>query len=574
MIGRVVFFELLRSTRRGWHHWILTVYVSWLLLVVGVLVVLRAASQWFLSKGPLPSLEFVAWSGDAAFALIGQSLLLLVLVTPAFAAGSLCDEKGRGTLAELLTTGLTSWEIIAGKVLAQVVQLGTLWLAALPLIAFFGVFAGLDVLDLALLVVGTAMLIVAVSAASLLAAVWCRRTSTAVLCVYAAAGVSVGAGLLLGLHLYYDALYRQYGNVRLTIAPGTPDPRAIHAAVAWLILTGTCLALATWRLRPAFRRQLEAASGRGGNLRDFVRRPAVGNQPLRWKERHLGARPGLPLLPWLPRTWLVAAVALVTFGVGVFIVGERITSTGQDWRILEHLTAGEYGRVMGLIVRARPDPELFIAGAVWVLLLASLGVGVRCAGVVSSERERRTWDVLLTTPLESRQLLRGKLWGVIDAARPYLFAYLIAAAPLALFAGVWAAVWVVFLWAATWPLMYFTGATGIWCSVRSLTSWRSLLATLVANLWIILPRYVMLGMPAGLVVVGLLGTFGYRFAVRSAHYLVFAYVATSLGFTVFWLIGEAEFQLTQAEQWILEHERVTPWSVTLRKRDQATRQRR
>ena len=37
-----------------------------------------------------------------------------------------------------------------------------------------------------------------------------------------------------------------------------------------------------------------------------------------------------------------------------------------------------------------PDTGPFVANAVLVLLLASLGVGVRCAGTVSTERERRT----------------------------------------------------------------------------------------------------------------------------------------------------------------------------------------
>src|SRR5262249_47966504 len=134
----------------------------------------------------------------------------------------------------------------------------------------------------------------------------------------------------------------------------------------------------------------------------------------------------------------------------------------------------------------------------------SLGAGIRCAGVVSSERERKTWDLLLATPLEPRRLLRGKLWGVLDSARPYLLAYIIPAALLAVAGGVLAVIWALFWWSATWVLMYIMGATGVRCSVRSQNSWRSLLASLLANAWVIGMRFAIFGAPIGALVTGLL----------------------------------------------------------------------
>jgi hypothetical protein len=118
-----------------------------------------------------------------------------------------------------------------------------------------------------------------------------------------------------------------------------------------------------------------------------------------------------------------------------------------------------------------------IQGAV-VMLLASLVVGIRCSGSVSGERERQTWEALLLTPLETRHLIRGKLWGIIGASYPYLLAYAIPTLFLAGLAGPDALLWALLSLGLTLLAMYFVGAAGIWCSVRSKSSWRSLVGTL------------------------------------------------------------------------------------------------
>src|SRR5207245_4527761 len=90
-----------------------------------------------------------------------------------------------------------------------------------------------------------------------------------------------------------------------------------------------------------------------------------------------------------------------------------------------------------------PADDAFLLLSLSSLTFFASWVGITCAAVVSKERERHTWDLLLTTPLEPRQILRGKLWGVIDSARPYLVAYLVPAAVFAVAGGWLALVWVV-----------------------------------------------------------------------------------------------------------------------------------
>src|SRR5262249_7077091 len=79
----------------------------------------------------------------------------------------------------------------------------------------------------------------------------------------------------------------------------------------------------------------------------------------------------------------------------------------------------------------------------------------------------------------ARELLRGKLWGIIGATYPYLAAYALAALPLSLAGGFGGpaltvgAIVVALL--STWVL----GAAGLWGSATSRTSLRRLPSTLI-----------------------------------------------------------------------------------------------
>ena len=111
-------------------------------------------------------------------------------------------------------------------------------------------------------------------------------------------------------------------------------------------------------------------------------------------------------------------------------------------------------------------------------IIASLVVGIRCSGAITGEREKGTWEALLLTPLETRTLVRSKLWGVIGSTYLYLILYAI---PFGLFSALVGpgAVVMFLLWlAVTWLAMFYVGAAGLWCSARSPNSWRSLVGVL------------------------------------------------------------------------------------------------
>src|SRR5262249_16419164 len=149
-------------------------------------------------------------------------------------------------------------------------------------------------------------------------------------------------------------------------------------------------------------------------------------------------------------------------------------------KLLHHLSRFELADALSLLTPApnAPTPQgEFLLQSIIAMLLASLVVGIRCSGTISGERERQSWEALLLTPLTARQLIRGKLWGIIGASYLYLLAYAVPALALSALGGFaaffWTAVWL----GVTWLAMYFVGAAGIFCSVRTRSSWRSLPGT-------------------------------------------------------------------------------------------------
>jgi hypothetical protein len=200
--------------------------------------------------------------------------------------------------------------------------------------------------------------------------------------------------------------------------------------------------------------------------------------------------------------------------------------------------------------------DAFLIQGLVVLVVAALVVGVRASGSVTGERERQTWEGLLLTPLESRQLIRGKVWGIIDSARPYLFAYTIPALAASLLAGPFAVYWTVYWGAMTWVAMYFMSGTGVEASVRSSGSWRSLLMTFSSAGRAALSRFTLLGLACGffvaLVCTGIMGmALPSAGGVRAVFFSVGCLVVAAT------LFSQGELLLTRAEAMIAQLERVS-----------------
>ncbi len=578
MIGPVLYQELLLGSRGNKQYIFRWAYAGWLVVVVLFLSFIAAIDFTARRNG-----EFVTAQVANSFVplFVVQQLILMVLAVPALAASAITDEKTRGTLQYLLTTELTPGQILVGKLLARSAQVLVLALTGLPLFCFLGVIGGVE--PLALFAVGaiTVVPLLALASATLLASVWCRQTREAVLGLY-------GVGLVAGLVVFFVGGPLDYFDPLYVLEPGWGKPdrrevaelgrRLLWSMAAWGSVGVACLSVAVWRLRPAYVRQMESA-GRQKRARWWrVERAAVDEEdPVPWRERHVEGLSPTAGLRRVPRWLGMAAVFTLTVVSSLVILYLHLAPGATLARVFDLLRGFDLVGVAGLI---EPAGAAFLLQALVALFVASLAVGIRCSGAVSGEREKQTWEALLLTPLTARQLIRGKLRGIMGATFPYLLAYAVPAVAFASLAdlsvlAVWplrdlpmALFWTVLWLVTTFLAMYFIGAAGLYCSVRAKTSWRSLLGTLgigyvggflvflvVSPVTLIVALFIWLLLKladsyVGSGMVGSVATFG-------EFYIAFL-IATSLVLAAaFW--GIAYYFLNDAQRWVAERERTRYW---------------
>ncbi len=472
MISAVFHQEMLRGGRRQPAYFLRWLYAVVLLVSLAVTMIPnRQASAYAAFFSSFLTLHFT----------------LLLLLTPAMTAGAITDEKTRGTLTLLLTAQTRPADLVLGKLLGRAYQMLMLVLVGLPLFAFYGTLGDLDRAFAPAVLAVTVILILGLAAPALLASVWCRQTRDAMLITYLILlSVVVGARFLTGTP--WAALVDNLDPWHAVALdnPAEQGWRLIWFAAAWLVPGGLCVLLSAWRLRPAYLRQLDART-RVRRAWWRARRPQVHGNPVLWRERWLLGVAPLPWLRGLPG-WI---------GITVFALGSL---GGLGWLVIEngfdlHEEFQERGlagalNALGRMTSATAVGIIAMHGMVVLLVLAIL-VAIRASGSICEERERSTWDSVLLTPMTTRSIVRGKFWGIVLAAFPYIATYAACTMPLAWLFGWEAGFLSIGLVVAMMLAAVWMAATGLWCSAHLASAWRSLLGTFVAGF----VSYQIIGMP-------------------------------------------------------------------------------
>ncbi len=580
MLGPIFNAEMLRAGRRGRARTLRWIYAGWLCLqLIYVFDATHAAVTHGMPPQPPVSRPKAAANFGQQFRdlILRQQFTLIVLITPAFVAGAITDEKTRGTLQGMLTAYVTPADIVLGKLAARIGQVGILALTPLPLLAFTGQYAGVTPEFLLALLAVSMLLLVGLGGLSMLASVWLRQTRSAVIATYS----TLLAGYLL-IHFGWlaNAWWDHFGLLRVLDPLVNRDDSAEafrrlgQAALAWGGLGVVTTTLAVWQLRPGYLRQLEARPRWRWPSRITARSLPV-RDVIAWKECHVGQR--VPLWVGLPLATSLATAVTSFYWIGV-----------PTWR-----GSGPY--------------ILFQAG-IYFFVLGTLIVGIRCSGSITGERERHTWDGLMMSPLTVREIVRGKHRGALRATWPYVPAAWFGATAIAgmtihsdpmiqlgfvLFAlgagglvlqftpralwwvslvlilmmasisGLDVAIVVAIALGITWLAMYFLGAIGMFCSARSSSTWRSLLGTLALGyasgtvLWCV-------GLPIGcvgcLMLVGLVsvvtGDWIQSFGANGWFDIFYPFAMTAGSGLLFWAVARSF--LTAAENTVAKRDRIPP----------------
>lgn len=459
---------------------VLTVYIA----IVWVSVVeLQGSATMSRAKMEMAAKMIVV--GIVWFQFIGAQVVVLVLMSTAIS-----EEIYSRTLAVLMTTPLSSRQVVMNKFFSRLFQVLLLVATSLPLLALVRVLGGIPWSYLIVSLCVTAATVVFVGAVSLLFSTLCKRTyNVVILSVLTAAFLfalvpplslvvldnTFSEAKILRMCQYWNPYLLLYGYTDYVIAPSkwtfVSVPQiiwccALLLCAAAVVLRGAVRLVQSVALRRAmgepvllerlrrgcFREEMVGQSSK--SPRHGLRR--VVGPPMIWKE----------LTCTLSRRHRLATAIILGVEILLIII---VYSFGAVLRVVPYEAAH----------------MLYV----WAFLGLGAFFTITAAGtVITVERESRTWPLLLVTSLTDGDILLGKFVGVLRRSGPIwlsLFAYIAAFAwarcfhPLAILQAT----------AMILSVLLFLSATGFYFGSRFRRTSEAVTANLVlaGALWCALP---------------------------------------------------------------------------------------
>jgi ABC-type transport system involved in multi-copper enzyme maturation permease subunit len=499
LFGPVLFYDLVRIARRTRYILLRTLYA--ILLAV---LLFWVYATWYLGapQGRIEASRMALFAESFFYTFMVIQFLTVIVLTPAYTAGAIAEEKDRKTLEFLLATDLYNREIVLSKLLSRVANLTLIVLAGLPILSFLQFMGGVDPNLVLAGFAATAMTMFSLAGLSILYSVWYKRPRDAIVMTYLTSAtyllLSLGAWILmivpLGIATWPSTstwsspitlgevvewlnsgnivtavsllAYRLAGNRYLeeTLPEVLRDYAVFHGLVF-----AACTGWAILRLRVVAMQETYGKAKKEPLLVRMQVRPRVGQFPMIWKE--VFAEPGF-------RFNVFSRIVLGVLVLGTFVPAIIMLAIALDevFGIWGRVRWGRVGSIFEWLPAAMNIWARIVGTLVACLML--LAVVVRASGSISGERDKQTLDALYTTPLSSDAMLLAKALGCILSVR-------------------WAWLWLGAIWGLTvvcqgynvvcLPILVFAWFTyaafltclGLWFSMVCRTTMR-------ANLWAML----------------------------------------------------------------------------------------
>jgi ABC-type transport system involved in multi-copper enzyme maturation permease subunit len=184
IFGPVLFYDLVRTARRVRFTVVRTIYAAVLAIVLGWMGLLFLA-RYSDESGFGMTINHMAEMANIYFStFMVIQFIVVVVLTPAYVAGAVAEEKERKTLEFILATDLRNREIILGKFVSRVFNLSFLLLAGLPIISFLQFLGGVSPGLVFAGFLATALSMFSLAGLSILNSVMCRRARDAIVLTY------------------------------------------------------------------------------------------------------------------------------------------------------------------------------------------------------------------------------------------------------------------------------------------------------------------------------------------------------------------------------------------------------
>ncbi len=182
LFGPVLWYDLIRAARRSRFLWLRCAYACLLLFLL----------YTTFANRPHYGSEMDVRHAGAQMAANYFELFMVVqfvavlLLTPAYVAGAVAEEKDRKTMDYLLATDLRNHEIVLGKLASRLANLTLVLLTGLPILSLLQFLGGIDP-DLVLAgFAATAVTMLSLGSLSMLVSVVCKKPRNAIGMTYLA----------------------------------------------------------------------------------------------------------------------------------------------------------------------------------------------------------------------------------------------------------------------------------------------------------------------------------------------------------------------------------------------------
>jgi ABC-type transport system involved in multi-copper enzyme maturation permease subunit len=436
--------------------------------VPGVFVALAALWWWWFSRQIDPSYLPRGVLTVGVITLGGMMLVVALVMSPAVVAGTLAGEKARGVLPLLLASSVSTREIVIGRLAGRLSLVGLFVLASLPAVCLLAGLASLPIKVVLLLFALPVSVGFGTGGMAILASAMSRRARDALLAVYL---FELLLFLLpvLGSRFLPPGIWSFLGPINpfhglLPLVDAAEWLPATNTCVIWLAIGLFGLGLASWRLRRVYLRQVD--DNRPRSRRRQRERPPIGDDPMFWKEIHFERAERFSLIVW----WIGLLIFSVLLGTSILLVGIVVWC---QW-IRPDASLGQW---------ATAQLQTWVgSSALPVSWLIQWTIALRAAVAIASEREHATWDTLMLTELEGREIVRAKIWGNLYSLRGFIAAasiiWTLAAIVGALeLSNYWTSI------ANTVVISIFITAVGVWISLASSTATRAMTWTI--GIWLV-----------------------------------------------------------------------------------------
>ena len=519
LLGPVFWYDLVRVARRAPLALWRTAYGLGLLAALFVLYATALPQAWL--GGHIQRNDAATFATRFFNVFTAVQFAAVCLITPALTANAVAEERSNNTLPFLLTTHLTNREIIFGKLLTRLLQVGLLILTGLPVLAIVQLLGGVEPNLVIATFVALAVTALNLGCLGLFCGVFVRKPQQA---AWRAYQILIAYFALSFLSIWYwdlpdgprlaraksraQAYYGwQFSSVFKPIGPFVPppdsEPSLSERALEWLNVPNPYFAhlrLADLQLPngPYFAQLPSAVVSNAADtfdqslikvLRDYllahgglalllgglavVRLRAVAAKQstgITHKKRLILRPAPHPPLRDRPMLWKELYCESkprqrwlrLFFGRWFFFA-----SFFPAWFFIVLTIDHGFDTLVSRTLFLLRFPGTLVVG------LLCLRIGLHAARSIGGERDRQTLDSLLTTQLTPTEIIRDKWWGSLLAGR-WIFVWLLihwclgmvplALHPLAL----------PLLVLETLVYAAFAASLGMYCAVRFATTCQAL----------------------------------------------------------------------------------------------------